>query len=309
MKVPRRDRYFTLMLVPEGRQGIYRCILPTWLLRAAAVLLVIGVVALGTAAGAVYFLQKRVAELKAIDQINAVQARQISELQEEARLLQEKMEEIDRLDSQVRALLGLGRGGGQRPGEASRGGRLRPREQKQTLNTVRTILADVAREVPQKETKLKELARETEEHLAYLAALPSHWPVRGAISSPFGYRNSPFGRQVEFHEGIDIAVDYGTAVQAAGKGQVIFAGWTPVYGRTVIIDHGYGLTSLYGHNSQLLVKTGDKVTRGQIIARAGSSGRSTGPHLHFQVELDGSLQDPLRYLTGGGAAGSAKEER
>ncbi|MBC7325461.1 MAG: hypothetical protein H5T99_09125, partial [Moorella sp. (in: Bacteria)] len=122
MKVPRRDRYFTLMLVPEGRQGIYRYILPAWLPRAVAVLLVAGAVALGTAAGAVYFLQKRVAELKAIDEINAVQARQISQLQEEARSLQEKMAEIDRLDTQVRALLGLDGGGGQRPGEASRGG-------------------------------------------------------------------------------------------------------------------------------------------------------------------------------------------
>ncbi|CEP67722.1 Duplicated hybrid motif [Moorella glycerini] len=308
MKGSRRDRYFTLMLVPEGRREVYRYLLPAWFFQVAVVMAILLIIALITAAGAVYYLHKRVAELRVIDQINATQAAQIMQLEEQARALQEKIHGIDELDARVRSLLGLGQGGGGRPSEASRGGRLRPREQEQTLNQVRSILNSVARDTPRQEVKLKELAREMEQHLAYLAALPSHWPVRGPISSPFGYRDSPFGRREEFHEGIDIAAAYGAEVQAAGNGRVVFAGWMPVYGRAIIIDHGYGLTSMYGHNSELLVKTGEQVVRGQPIARVGSSGRSTGPHLHFQVKLNDQLQDPLKYLTGGEVAGSAGEK-
>ncbi len=286
----------TLMLVPEGRQGVYRWLLPVWLLRGVLVLAIAGIIALGVAIGAAFYLQKRVAELKVIDQINASQARQIIQLEQQARVLQDKIEAVDQLEAQVRSLMGLGRGGGEYASEASRGGRLWPREQAETIEQVRSILTDVARDAPRQEDKLKTLAREMEEHLAYLAALPTHWPVKGPISSFFGNRNSPFGKQEEFHEGLDIAADYGAEVQAAGNGTVTFAGWMPVYGRAVIIDHGYGITSMYGHNSELLVKTGERVIRGQAIARVGSSGRSTGPHVHFQIERNGQLQDPLLYL-------------
>jgi murein DD-endopeptidase MepM/ murein hydrolase activator NlpD len=303
----RRDRYFTLMLVPEGRR-IYRFFLPAWFFQVAVVLAILLIIALIAAIGAVYHLQKRVAELRAVDQINARQAAQILQLEEQARALQEKIQGIDELDARVRSLLGLGQGGGERPGVASRGGRLRPGEQEQTLKQVRLILSSVARDTPRQEVKIKELAREMEQHLAYLAALPSHWPVRGPVSSPFGYRDSPFGRREEFHDGIDIAAAYGAEVQAAGNGRVVFAGWMPIYGRTIVIDHGYGLTSMYGHNSELLVKIGEQVARSQPIARVGSSGRSTGPHLHFQVKLNDQLQDPLKYLTGGEGAGSAGEK-
>jgi murein DD-endopeptidase MepM/ murein hydrolase activator NlpD len=296
VKGKRRDQTLTLMLVPEGRQGVYRWLLPVWLLRGVLVLAIAGIIALGVAIGAAFYLQKRVAELKVIDQINASQARQIIQLEQQARVLQDKIEAVDQLEAQVRSLMGLGRGGGQYASEASRGGRLWPREQAETIEQVRSILTDVARDAPRQEDKLKTLAREMEEHLAYLAALPTHWPVKGPISSFFGNRNSPFGKQEEFHEGLDIAADYGVEVQAAGNGTVTFAGWMPVYGRAVIIDHGYGITSMYGHNSELLVKTGERVIRGQAIARVGSSGRSTGPHVHFQIERNGQLQDPLLYL-------------
>ncbi|MDN5345078.1 MAG: hypothetical protein PWQ18_1192 [Clostridia bacterium] len=308
MRKCRRDRYFTLLLVPEGRQGVYRFLLPAWLCRVAAGLLVLAVVAVGATTGTLYYLHKRVAELRYLEEINATQARKITQMEEQARSLQAKVQEIDQLDARVRSLLGLGRGGGQPP-EASRGGRLHPREQEEKIDQVQSMLESVASIAPRQEVKLRELYQATAAHLAYLAALPSHWPVQGPVSSFFGYRDSPFGRRGEFHEGLDIATEYGTEVQAAGKGRVTFAGWMPVYGRAIIIDHGFGLASMYGHNSELLVKTGDQVERGQAIARAGSSGRSTGPHVHFQVWLNGELQDPLKYLAAEGENGSAGEER
>ena len=122
------------------------------------------------------------------------------------------------------------------------------------------------------------------------------WPVRGNISSDYGYRYI-FGG-LNFHRGVDIPAPMGTAVHAAAAGTVIFAGERGSYGNLVVIDHGNGFQTLYGHNSGFVVKTGDMVAKGQTIAAVGSTGRSTGPHCHFEVHLNGVLVDPLMYLPG-----------
>ena len=116
------------------------------------------------------------------------------------------------------------------------------------------------------------------------------WPVRGPVTSPFGPRNGGF------HTGIDIAVPYGTPVHAARAGTVIQAGWDSGYGYAVIISHGGGVTTLYAHNSRLLVKVGQEVSQGEIISYSGSSGNSTGPHVHFEIRLNGIPVDPLARL-------------
>ncbi|NLW07755.1 MAG: M23 family metallopeptidase, partial [Clostridia bacterium] len=206
------------------------------------------------------------------------------------------------------SMLGLEQGAGQHPSEASRSGR-GTRPQRDTLRQIQETLAAVAEAAPPREENLKTLVKEVRAHLDYQAALPSHWPVRGPISSHFGYRVSPFGWRQEFHDGLDIAAPYGTEVQAAGDGEVIFAGYQAGYGYTIIIDHGYGLTSKYSHNSRNLVKEGEKVTRGQVICRVGSSGRSTGPHLHFGVMLNNQPVDPLDYLEGGENRDVQEKER
>ena len=122
------------------------------------------------------------------------------------------------------------------------------------------------------------------------------WPTSGPITSPFGYRIHPiFGTQI-YHSGIDIGVDTGTPIVAADSGVVIEAGWLGGYGYAVVIDHGNGLSTLYGHNSDLAVSPGQSVHQGQVIAYAGSTGYSTGPHCHFEVRGDGSPVDPMGYL-------------
>lgn len=116
------------------------------------------------------------------------------------------------------------------------------------------------------------------------------WPARGVLRSRFGWRYR------QHHDGIDIAAPYGTPVYAAKAGRVIFAGWYYGYGRAVIVDHGDGLTTLYGHASKLLVRVGATVDGGEVIARVGSTGRSTGPHLHFEIRVNGRPVNPLKYL-------------
>ncbi len=122
------------------------------------------------------------------------------------------------------------------------------------------------------------------------------WPASGPITSPFGWRTHPiFGTQ-RYHSGIDIGADYGDTVAAADGGVVIYADWMGGYGKAVIIDHGGGISTLYAHNSELLVSEGERVRKGQAISRVGSTGYSTGPHLHFEVRENGSPVSPMGYL-------------
>jgi murein DD-endopeptidase MepM/ murein hydrolase activator NlpD len=116
------------------------------------------------------------------------------------------------------------------------------------------------------------------------------WPARGLLTSRYGWRYR------RHHDGVDLAAPHGSPIYAARAGRVVFAGWYYGYGRAVIIEHGGGLTTLYGHASSLLVRTGETVRRGQVIARIGCTGRCSGPHLHFEVRIGGRAVNPLRYL-------------
>jgi len=123
------------------------------------------------------------------------------------------------------------------------------------------------------------------------------WPVQGGtITSGFGNRTNPINRRQEFHSGIDIGAPAGTSIFAAHDGVVIFSGWQGGYGNTIVVDHGNGLSTTYSHNTSNLVSVGQSVTRGQTIARVGSTGFSTGPHLHFSVRQDGRLVNPVNFL-------------
>lgn len=122
------------------------------------------------------------------------------------------------------------------------------------------------------------------------------WPCRGTITSYFGWRTHPIFGTTKYHNGMDIGVDYGTPILAADTGRVIYSGWLGGYGYCVMIDHGAGLVTLYGHNSSLTVYEGQYVNKGTIIAYAGSTGYATGPHCHFEVRLHGEVTEPLNYL-------------
>ncbi len=132
------------------------------------------------------------------------------------------------------------------------------------------------------------------------AVLPSTglmgYPCNGPITSPFGNRMHPILGYVRFHAGLDFGADYGSPIFAAQAGTVILAGWYGGYGQAVLIDHGGGVTTLYGHTSDLYVSEGDTVQRGQAIATIGSSGLSTGPHLHFEVRVSGEPVNPISYF-------------
>jgi len=123
------------------------------------------------------------------------------------------------------------------------------------------------------------------------------WPTDVTeITSPYGWRTHPIFGTSRYHSGIDIGADYGDSVRAADSGVVMYADWMGGYGKAVIIEHGNGISTLYGHNSELLVSEGQRVRKGEVISRVGSTGYSTGPHLHFEVRQNGSPTNPMDYL-------------
>jgi murein DD-endopeptidase MepM/ murein hydrolase activator NlpD len=143
---------------------------------------------------------------------------------------------------------------------------------------------------------LKELVDALENKHQRLASSPAVWPAQGWLTSRFGTRISPFTGRRQFHAGIDIAGAPGTDVVATARGKVVFAGSKGPLGQTVIIDHGYGVRTHYGHNKALRVARGDQVERGSVIASLGNTGRSTGPHVHYTVELKSKAVNPLDYI-------------
>ena len=153
------------------------------------------------------------------------------------------------------------------------------------------VLVRLEKIEPEKRTNHADL----EKQLRLLAAAPHLWPTeRRRITDKFGYRT--LWGKLEFHKGIDIQVWYGTEVFATKDGVVTKAGWQPGYGWTVELEHEMGFSTIYGHNSQLLVSEGDKINAGDVVALSGNSGRSTGPHLHYEIRLNDTPVDPLKYL-------------
>jgi len=146
--------------------------------------------------------------------------------------------------------------------------------------------------------KLSEVSPALNETLEREAAMPYGYPIRGhtRITSYFGYRRNPFGWGFEFHNGIDFPASYGAPVQVTGAGVVVEAGWKGPFGLAVVVDHGYGYRTLYGHLSSISVRVGQRLERGDVVGRVGSTGRSTGPHLHYTVFRNGSEVNPARHL-------------
>jgi hypothetical protein len=157
-------------------------------------------------------------------------------------------------------------------------------------------LASLAESVKEEGDNLRSLEHFLARAGKLLASLPSRWPLRGPINSDFGTRVSPWAPSAEFHGGLDIGAPVGTAVHAPAPGTVVFAGRHPEYGLAVIIDHGNDTTSLYGHLSRLKVRVDQQVERGDLIGLSGNTGRSSGPHLHYEIQVKGQPVNPHTYL-------------
>jgi len=170
------------------------------------------------------------------------------------------------------------------------------KKQAEALKEMHEELSQLKGAASKQEASLQMLIEYFEDKRSLYASTPSVWPTRGWVTSHFGNRTSPFSGILKFHEGLDIAAQTGTPVMAPADGVVIKAGFGTGYGNMVEISHGYGIKTIYGHNSRLNVKAGQRVRRGDVISYVGDSGSSTGPHLHYEVRLNGLPVNPVKYL-------------
>ncbi len=330
----RQHDYFTLVIVPHNSGRVRRIRIHVRALRVSAVVLFAFILSLLIFGKEYMSMLRNMGELAQLRAVNAQQRTQISTLSKESANLQEQVAQLTALDQQIRALLkkagmplrndqatiasgsssGSGSTAGGTASQDNQGGsdsQAEPVLPSELLNASSSLieplmvarrteatLAALTTEVPLRYQSLSAVKDQLANYVNYLASKPSIWPVYGPITSDFGWRPSPFGGGKEFHDGYDIAVPYGTPVRATGDGVVVFAGWKGAYGRAVVIDHGYGFETLYGHNLRIVVREGQRVSRGQVIAYSGDSGRSTGPHVHYSVFVSGTVVDPADYLPG-----------
>ncbi len=169
-------------------------------------------------------------------------------------------------------------------------------KRKRLIEDMHSDLSFLKSEADEQEKRFSDLKTHLNEKASVLASTPSIWPVRGWLSSGFGKRKSPFTGLTQKHSGLDIANRTGTAIMAPADGTVVFVGRKSALGKTIIIKHGYGLKTTYGHLNKYNVKRGARVKRGQKIAEMGNTGRSTGPHLHYDVALNGVSVNPMKYI-------------
>ena len=218
-------------------------------------------------------------------QIQALQSA-ISELGAKAALDPSLQLAMDKLPAVVKS---RAMGGG--PTQPAPLGPLMPglRSPEDTFGLLRDLLEGL-------ENRLRNVQTDVDKRNALAAATPSIWPAQGWLTSTVGNRQDPITGERDFHEGLDIAADLGSKVFATADGKVIQASYESGYGNLVVVDHGYGLETRYGHLSAYRVSVGAKVKRGDLVGLVGSTGRSTGTHLHYEVRANGRLLNPLKLL-------------
>lgn len=306
--IKHKNKYATFMYIPESELKVVSLRIPLWLPKTIALALLLLLLGTSTSLYMLSSINKEYNKSKdKIDKLTAVnnsQKQEINNLQNEAQKIQLQLEENIKALEEIKKLVGLKENDNTDTKEA-------PKPQPASGDSSKIESIDATMQISQIKTSYTELSaaimsqREAidnsiapvKSQVHFLNAKPAIKPVNTKITSKYGYRRNPFtNRGSEFHRGIDFSGSKGTSIKATGDGVVIFAGWQSGYGKVVIISHGYGYTTLYGHNSKLLVEKGDKVKRGDVISKMGSTGRSTGSHLHYEVKLNGSTVNPAKYF-------------
>ena len=249
-------------------------------------------------------VKKKVFELSRLRQETQTQKSQLHFFSSKIEDLEKQLSKLKDFDKKIRIIANLERGqettslmgmGGPSPSDI----RDKLKSAKDDPGLVQQMKADVERlqsEAITQELSLAELEKGLQTKKEMMVHMPSLWPTMGWVTSGFGFRTNPFSGLSQMHEGMDISNRVGTVVVAPSDGIVSDVGNDLVYGKIVVISHGFGMTSRYCHLSKALVKAGQKVNRGDKIAEIGMTGRTTGPHLHYEVRLNGIPVNPMRYI-------------
>lgn len=296
-------RFFTVLFLPSNPSRVKKLILSEFLIKSLAISAMI----LLLASSVIFFdyvnVKKKEVDLAGLKEQTKIQNVQLQTFADKINDMEAELARLRSLDTKIRVLTNTKtEEPAVKSGRMSLGGRGGPEVAPLSFDREALLKDMVAKldrlniEAKEQEKNLHELHASIQNRESLLAATPSLWPVRGYISSRFGDRESPFDSSNEFHEGIDISASSGSTVAAAAEGLVTFAARNGDLGNAVTIDHGYGIVSRYGHLSEISVHAGQKVKAGQKIGLVGSTGRSTGPHLHYEVAVNGYKVNPIKYL-------------
>jgi murein DD-endopeptidase MepM/ murein hydrolase activator NlpD len=249
-------------------------------------------------------LKKKAFELDRLRQEAETQKSQIRFVSARIEDLEKQLSKLKDFDKKIRIIANLEKGqettsmlgmGGPSPSDIRE--KLKSeRDEKGLLQQMRTDIEHLQSEAIFREESLSELEKLLHNKKERLAHTPSIWPTIGWVTSGFGFRTNPFTRLTQMHEGIDISNQTGTLVITPADGIISNSGNDLAVGKLLVISHGFGMTSYYGHLNKILVKVGQKVKRGEKIAEVGMTGKTTGPHLHYEVRLNGIPANPMRYI-------------
>ncbi len=290
-----RSRRYNLLIVSDDGRRVFRLSVSRPLAVAALGLLAVAAVTVAAIWGDYLSLHKQRREMAGLRQLTVEQRQLLETLGRRVVEIQSEVASWQSLHARIWEPLGP-----EAPRGADRrgiGGRASPvAEAEPGPPAVASQVERLAASVSEEGQKLRALEQLMARVGKFLGALPSRWPVRGTVNSEFGRRVSPWSGVSEHHGGIDIAADIGTPVKAPAPGTVVFAGAVADYGNTVVIDHGHEIRTLFGHLQRIQVAQGQKVERGQQIALSGNTGKSSGPHLHYEITVKGQSVNPRGYL-------------
>jgi murein DD-endopeptidase MepM/ murein hydrolase activator NlpD len=296
-------RFYTVLVLPDASSTPRKFHISKTVLATLASLAALAIVAFAFFLYQYVNVNVRLLELKQL-RLDAVSR---SFLAEKVGQLEGELSRLRDLDHRLRAVIGLDAGdpptrsaslaqGGAET--VSRNALLDALKQRtgRLADGVNQDLSALGEEISSRERSLRELKAFIEERASVLAATPTILPVKGPITAGYGYRKSPFTGQRELHEGLDIAAPYGSPIVATADGVVTFAGPLSAYGNVVFVDHGHGFSTFYAHCSSSRVREGQRVRRGDVIAHVGTTGRTTGPHVHYEVHVNGVISNPMKYI-------------
>lgn len=293
------------MVVPHrGGDKTFSLRIPMNTIKVAAValgcVLAVGIASFAHYQTTIHSANEERQELAVLRASREQQEQKIAQLAKATAEVQQEMSQLNQLEGDVRRALNAedtsetSRSGVHRAGEEHYDGKGGPVVQ--TVDQLLQQTATLKQEIQTREERLAGMRDDLTVRNERVAATPSIWPANGDVTSRFGGRQSPFGYGSDWHPGIDIANSYGSPIVATADGVVTSAGWNGGYGLFVEIEHGNGISTAYGHSSQLAVQAGQTVKKGDVIAYMGSTGASTGPHVHYEVRVNGRQVNPADFL-------------
>jgi murein DD-endopeptidase MepM/ murein hydrolase activator NlpD len=288
------DKRFTILVIPEGSHQVRRFGVRLSVLKriaAATVVLALGLAGLITDYVLTNLDQN---ELERLQVENLSQREELHRLVVKLEDLRQEIVVLAQNDAKVRVMAKLS--APKSDSMVGVGGPATQEDVNREFSVIQQRIDEVRRQIDLRRESQEEIQGILNDQRSLLAAKPGGWPVKGWLTSSFGMRRDPFNGRRKMHEGLDIAARTGTSVTATADGIVSSVKTEPGYGKVVILDHGYGYRTIYGHNSRYYVKVGQRVRRGERIAAVGNTGRSTGSHVHYEIRLNGVPVNPRKYL-------------